>query len=86
MPEAITAEAISDVNQVRIVIGQKTLIGALVLGDQTISGPLQKLITRQVDISPIQPALLQPNAPISRIIADFWTEYSRKNDHTPQQP
>ena len=55
MPDAITAEAISDVNQVRIIIGQKTLIGALVLGDQAISRPLQGLITRQVDISAIQP-------------------------------
>jgi NADPH-dependent 2,4-dienoyl-CoA reductase/sulfur reductase-like enzyme len=86
MPEAITAEAISDVNQVRIIIGQKTLIGALVLGDQTISRPLQELVTRQVDISAIQPALLQPNAPIARIITDFWTEYSRENGHSPKQP
>jgi NADPH-dependent 2,4-dienoyl-CoA reductase/sulfur reductase-like enzyme len=86
MPEAITAETTSDINQVRIVIGQKTLIGALILGDQTISRPLQALITRQVDISAIQPALLLPNAPIGRIIADFWTEYSRENGHSPEQP
>ena len=86
MPEAISAEWRSEVNQVRIVIGQQTLIGALILGDQVISRPLQELIIRQVNISAIQPALLQPNAPISKIIADFWTEYSRENDHSSKQP
>jgi NADPH-dependent 2,4-dienoyl-CoA reductase/sulfur reductase-like enzyme len=85
MPDAISAESRSDVNQVRINIGKQTLIGALVLGDQTISRPLQELITKQVDISAIHQALLQPNAPIARIITDFWSEYSRENDHSPKQ-
>jgi NADPH-dependent 2,4-dienoyl-CoA reductase/sulfur reductase-like enzyme len=85
MPEAITAEVTSDINQVRIIIGQTTLIGALVLGDQTISRPLQELITRQVNISTIQQALLQPDAPIARIIVDFWAVYSRENDHSSKQ-
>jgi hypothetical protein len=85
MPDAISAESSSDVNQVRIILGHQTLIGALVLGDQAISRPLQELITRQVDISTIHQALLQPDAPIARIIADFWSEYSRENDHPPIQ-
>ena len=86
MPEAINAEWRSDVNQVRVIIGQQTLIGALVLGDQTISRPLQELITRQVDISAIQQQLLQPDAPIARIIIDFWNGYLRVNGHSPKQP
>jgi NAD(P)H-nitrite reductase large subunit len=85
MPDAISAESSSDVNQVRVIIGQQTLIGALVLGDQTISRPLQELIIQQVDISAIHQPLLQPNAPIARIISDFWSEYSRENDHSPIQ-
>ena len=84
MPEAISAEWSSDVNQVRIIIGQQTLIGAVVLGDQTISRPLQELITQQVDISAIHHPLLQPKAPIARIIIDFWTQYSRENDRSPK--
>jgi len=84
MPEAISAEWSSDVNQVRIIIGRQTLIGAVVLGDQTISRPLQELITQQVDISAIHHPLLQPKAPIARIIVDFWTEYSRENDRSPK--
>lgn len=86
MPEALSVESHSDVNQVRVIIGKQTLIGAIVLGDQTISRPLQELITQQVDISAIQQPLLQPGAPIARIIADFWTEYSRENDQSPKQP
>jgi NADPH-dependent 2,4-dienoyl-CoA reductase/sulfur reductase-like enzyme len=85
MPDAISTEAIAEVYQVRIVIGQNKLIGALILGDQTISRPLQELITRQVDISAIRQPLLQKNAPIVRIIMDFWKEFSRENDRSPKQ-
>ncbi len=81
MPEAISLETKTDVDRVRITVGQQTLIGALVLGDQTISRALQELITHQVDISAIRYQLQQPDAPISKIITDFWVEYSRGNGH-----
>jgi NAD(P)H-nitrite reductase large subunit len=84
MPDAISAESGFEVNQVRVIIGKQTLLGAIVLGDQTISRPLQELIARQVDITAIHQSLLQPNAPIARLIADFWLEYSRENGHSPE--
>jgi len=79
MPEAISIETKNAVNLVRVTVGQQTMIGALVLGDQTISRALQDLITHQVDISAIRHQLQQPDAPITKIITDFWVEYSRGN-------
>lgn len=72
LPDAISAQAGFDVNHLRLLIGEKTLLGALVMGDQTLSMPLQKLIAGKVDISPIREKLLAPNARIADVLADFW--------------
>jgi NAD(P)H-nitrite reductase large subunit len=47
-----------DTDRIRLMLGDRRIVGALVMGDQTWSRPLQRLITRQVDITPIRPALL----------------------------
>jgi NAD(P)H-nitrite reductase large subunit len=46
-----------DVNRVRLVIGERAIVGALVMGDQTWSRPLQKLIVGRVDVAPVRDAL-----------------------------
>ncbi len=78
LPDAIVAQTGFDVNHVRLLIGEKTLIGAVVMGDQTLSTPLQKMIANGADISPIRNHLLQPDAPIADLIADFWTMWRRE--------
>lgn len=69
-----------DINRVRILIGEKTLLGAVVLGDQTLSEPLRQLINQHADITSIRPLLLASNAPISEILVGFWTDWSSAND------
>jgi NAD(P)H-nitrite reductase large subunit len=73
LPDAIVAQTGFDVNRLRLVVGEKTLLGAIVMGDQKLSFPLEKIISNHADISPIREKLLQPNAPIGDIIADYWT-------------
>ena len=75
LPDAIAAQSNFDVNRLRLLVGERKLIGAIIMGDQTLSQPLQHLITRQVDITPIRERLLKPDAPIGDLIAEFWTEY-----------
>jgi nitrite reductase (NADH) large subunit len=75
LPEAIIAQTGFDVNHMRLLIGEKNLIGAVLLGDQTLSWPLQKMIANRADISSIREPLLQPNAPIADLIAQFWTKW-----------
>ncbi|MFH2040869.1 MAG: FAD-dependent oxidoreductase, partial [Chloroflexota bacterium] len=50
LPNGIALKSGSDVNQVRLLIGETTLVGALVMGDQTLSHPIKELILKQVDI------------------------------------
>ena len=75
MPDAIVAQSGFDVNHLRLLIGEKTLIGALLLGDQTLSTPLQKLIAGKADISPIREKLMAHDAKIADVVADFWREW-----------
>jgi len=75
LPDAIAAQEDFDVNRLRLLIGQQTLLGAIVMGNQTLSRPLHQLVSRNIDITPIRSQLLLPNAPIADIIASFWTEH-----------
>ena len=69
--EAMVAQNISDHNRLRLYVGEKTVHGALIMGDQVLSRPLQRMIEDQVDISSIRPALLAPNADLTKIIQLF---------------
>lgn len=76
LPDALIAQSGFDVNRVRLLIGEKHLIGAIVMGDQTLSIPLQKMIADKADISPIRARLMEPKARIADIVVDFWKELS----------
>jgi len=75
LPDAIVAQSGFDINHLRLVIGQKSLLGAILMGDQTLSMPLQKMIENRVDISPIRQKLMAPNAPIADIVAEYWIHW-----------
>ena len=77
MPDAIVAQSGFDINHLRLLIGEKTLIGALIMGDQTLSAPLQKMVAGHADISPIREKLMAHDAKIADVVADFWREWSR---------
>ena len=74
LPDAFAAQSNFEVNRLRILIGENTLIGAVVIGDQTLSRPLQKLVSERVDISTIRARLLEPGAAIADILLDFWSQ------------
>jgi len=80
LPDAIVAQSGFDVNHLRLIIGQKSLLGAILMGDQKLSAPLQKMIEDRVDISPIRQKLMAPDAPISDIVADYWIDW--RTQHT----
>ena len=75
LPDAIVAQTGFEVNRLRLLVGEKNLLGAIVMGEQKLSFPLEKIISNHADISPIRDKLLQPNAPVGDIIADFWTTW-----------
>lgn len=77
LPECIVAQTGFEVNRLRLLVGEKTLLGAIVMGDQKLSLPLEKIISHKVDISPIREKLLMPNAKIGDILAEFWAANKR---------
>jgi hypothetical protein len=46
--------------------------GAIIMGDQTLSLPLQRIISAKMDITPIREKLLARNAKVGDIVAEFW--------------
>jgi len=83
LPDAIVAQRGFDVNHMRLMVGEKHLLGALIMGDQTLSQPLHHLVTNRVDITPIREKLLMPQAPIGEILVEYWTEW--RQTHAPSQ-
>ncbi|MCA1900140.1 MAG: hypothetical protein LDL50_05465, partial [Chloroflexi bacterium] len=78
LPDVMVAQSGFEVNRLRLILGEEKLLGAVVMGDQTLSLPLQKMIARGADISPIREKLLKPNAPIANLIADFWVTWRKQ--------
>ncbi|RME91050.1 MAG: NAD(P)/FAD-dependent oxidoreductase [Anaerolineae bacterium] len=74
LPEAIVAQSGFDVNRLRLLVGEERLLGAVVMGDQKLSLPLQKIIAGGVDITPIRPKLLARGVSLAEVVADFWEQ------------
>ncbi len=72
LPDAIVAQNGFDVNHLRLMVASKTIVGAMVMGDQKLSSALQVIIRDRVDISPIRERLIAPGAPIADLLAHFW--------------
>ncbi len=74
LPDAAGAEEGSGPNRIRLVVGERALLGAVVMGDQAVSRPLHHLIGGQVDITPIREQLLQPKARLEDLVTRFWAD------------
>jgi NADPH-dependent 2,4-dienoyl-CoA reductase/sulfur reductase-like enzyme len=72
LPNTLITESSTDVSQLRLMLGEDTLLGGIVMGDQKISRPLKELVSDQVDISPIRQQLLQPGPQLGKVIMDYW--------------
>jgi nitrite reductase (NADH) large subunit len=79
LPDSMIAQSGFDVNSVRLMVGEKTVIGAIVMGDQKLSLPLEKIISEHVDISPIRERLLAPNVKVGDVITEFWSQSRLRN-------
>jgi NAD(P)H-nitrite reductase large subunit len=79
MPDAIVTQANFDVNRLRVLVGESHLVGALLMGDQTLSRAIHHLIVNQIDISPIREKLLNSGHSITDVIADYWAEMASNN-------
>jgi hypothetical protein len=58
-----------------VTLGEHTIAGAVVIGDQALSFPLQDLIEHHVDVTGAVAALERPRAPIVEIINGLWADW-----------
>jgi len=72
LPGTIASENGNEVSHLRLMVGEYNLLGAVVMGDQKISGPLREMINTQVDITPIRQQLLESNAQLGQTVIDYW--------------
>jgi nitrite reductase (NADH) large subunit len=79
LPDALVAQDAFDVNRLRVLVGEHSLLGAIVMGDQTLSLPLYHLVARLADITPIREQLLQPSARLGDLIASFWANWRERH-------
>lgn len=68
-----------DVNRVRLFVGERQIVGALVMGEQTWSRPLQRLISAGADISSIRPQLLASAGTGLAALAGFYEHWIQAN-------
>jgi hypothetical protein len=66
-----------DVNRVRLFVGERRIVGALVMGDQTWSRPLQRLISAGADITPIRQQLVGNGAAALAHLARFYEQWEQ---------
>jgi NAD(P)H-nitrite reductase large subunit len=64
-------------NRVRLLVGARRIVGALVMGDQGWSRMLQRLVVGRANITPVRPALLGGGAGALAHLAAFWQQWER---------
>jgi NADPH-dependent 2,4-dienoyl-CoA reductase/sulfur reductase-like enzyme len=70
-PDAFAVEADAECNRLRLIIGQKHILGALIMGDQSLSRPLMTLVRDEVDIRSIRDQLMAGKTDLSQLILNF---------------
>jgi len=71
VPDAMAVQSNSEVNRLRLLVGERHLVGGVVMGDQRLSGLVYQLVAREIDISSIRQNLFTPGADIETALASF---------------
>jgi NAD(P)H-nitrite reductase large subunit len=79
LTDAVVVESGDEGQHVRLTLGDGVIAGAVVMGDQTLSFPLQDLIERRVDVSHLQDELAAPAAPLPELVHGAW--HAAGGDH-----
>jgi NAD(P)H-nitrite reductase large subunit len=74
--DALTVESQSGETHVRLALADSTIAGAVVMGDQALSFPLQDLIGGRADVSAIKSSLQTPGAPVGVLVNGFWQDWA----------
>ena len=73
--QAVIVETQAAGARVRLALGAHSLDGAVVMGDQALSFPLQELIEARADVAAIASSLKAAGAAIAEVVEGFWREW-----------
>jgi nitrite reductase (NADH) large subunit len=76
LPQAWVVSDQHEVNRIRLLLDERQIIGAIVIGDQTWARPLHELIGAQVDVTPIRAALLSDHATAFAHLTQFYQAWA----------
>ncbi len=71
IPDVLVVHDHHAVNRQRLMVKDNHLIGAVIIGDQTLSPIVQRLVERQTDIGPILPALRAADGHIADVLRNY---------------
>jgi NAD(P)H-nitrite reductase large subunit len=60
---------------IRLALADRTIAGAVVMGGQALSFPLQDLIAAGADVGGVIPQLTAPGAPLAELVAECWRDW-----------
>jgi nitrite reductase (NADH) large subunit len=79
VPKSVVISERNHCNRVRLLVGDNRIVGALIMGEQTWSRPLQRLVAGRADITPVRLALLQGGTVPLAQLADFCRRWEKAN-------
>jgi len=71
MPDAVICQNNFEVNRLRLMLGIDHILGAVVMGDQSLSQIIENVIRNQIPIHEIRDDLLRPNTNITQVLLNF---------------
>jgi NADPH-dependent 2,4-dienoyl-CoA reductase/sulfur reductase-like enzyme len=75
---AVAVETEARGARLRLALGEHSLAGAVVMGDQALSFPLQELIEARADVGSIAASLKDAGAAIGELVEGFWREWKEQ--------
>lgn len=81
MPEAVVCQNNFEINRLRVMLGDNKILGAILMGDQSISQALEDLVANEVDVSPIRDKLMRRSDTLGPVLFDYWDQWRRQNAH-----
>ena len=82
-PEAVVADTHEGSNRLRLYLRDNHIAGALVMGDQTLSLPLQRIVRGQHDIGELRATLLAPGVRLVEVLKNFVGTLGREDFSLP---
>ena len=76
--DAVIVETQAAGARVRLAVGERSLDGAVVMGDQALSFPLQELIEARADVAAIASSLKATGVAIADLVEGFWREWKEQ--------